>query len=53
MNLQFVDKNNKPLKAGIIFLLMVASPELLYECDMGYNIGVGLGVNASRHSCRQ
>ena len=49
MNLQFVDKNNKPLKAGDYISFDGSKPELLYECDMGYNIGVGLGVNASRH----
>jgi len=49
MNLQFVDKNNKPLKAGDYISFDGSKPELLYECDMGYNVGIGLGVNASRH----
>ena len=49
MNLQFVDKNNKPLNKGDYISFDGSNPELLYECDMGYNMGVGLGVNASRH----
>ena len=46
MNLQFLDKNNEPLKEGTISF-DGSKPELLYKCDInGYE---GLGVNASRH----
>lgn len=47
MNLQFLDKNNEPLKEGDYISFDGSKPELLYKCDInGYE---GLGVNASRH----
>ena len=47
--MKFLDKNNHPLNKGDLISFDGGNPELLYECDMGYNMGVGLGVNASRH----
>lgn len=47
MNLQFVDKNNEPLKEGDYISFEGSNAELLYACDInGYE---GLGVNASLH----
>ncbi len=47
MKIQFLDKNNEPLKEGDYISFDGSKPELLYECDIhGYE---GLGVNASRH----
>lgn len=47
MNLQFLDKNNKPLNKGDYIAFEHGEPELLYSCNLcGHE---GLGVNASRH----
>lgn len=47
MKIQFIDKNNKPLKEGDYISFDGSNAELLYVCDIhGYE---GLGVNASRH----